>query len=345
MCVSTDRERAVGIDAVHGRSVGIDAVHGRFAVGLVAALRAAGVSVVVGGSTAAAVDLAAVVLCAPADDLDADGTGAAGVDVRAARRYLDQLDPRRVGRLVVMSSALVYGARSVNPLPLTEESPARPNPGCAFAAGRLELEVLATEWAARAGIPLVICRPTVALHNDRAARDWFARSVWSVAWFRLGTADPPFQALSLRDLVAAVCHVISAPVESVSGVLNLAPDGWLDADRRVALEGRRPFRVPEAGSEQVETLRARSGWSSTPADLVPYAMDRWVVSNERLRASGFEPSDSTEAAIVAAGHESWWGSLSARRRQEVLLGGLAALGTVVAAGVVGVGGVLGRKRR
>src|SRR6478609_7042478 len=61
--------------------------------------------------------------------LDLDGTGGAEVDLLGTRALLSTLaQVGAVRSVVLLSSALVYGARDTNPVPLTEDATVRPNP-------------------------------------------------------------------------------------------------------------------------------------------------------------------------------------------------------------------------
>ena len=64
--------------------------------------------------------------------LDDDPEVVSGADVEMARRVLDAAASAGVAHLVVLSSATVYGAWPNNPVPLTEDSPVRPDPGLAL---------------------------------------------------------------------------------------------------------------------------------------------------------------------------------------------------------------------
>ena len=69
--------------------------------------------------------------------------------------------------LVVVSSAMVYGAWPNNPVPLTEDAPMRPNPGFDYATAKAETERLALEW--RDGTPgarLAVLRPATVLGGE-----------------------------------------------------------------------------------------------------------------------------------------------------------------------------------
>ena len=277
----------------------------------------------------------AVVLFAPGATDEIDGTGSGGTDVSVARTCLDGLDAAHVRHVVVLSSAMVYGAEADRPIPMTEAQPVDPSPGCLHAAARVELESLAAAWGSARGVPVTLLRPCVVVGSRREHRRWFAASLWCRSTARHGDADPPAQLLALSDLAAAVVHALGL-TESERGVpYNVAPDGWITTEDHMDVAGRRGVRIPEPAAGASSRLRWRLGLSSTPADALPYAMEPWVVANDRFRATGWAPALSNDEALVAVTNAGWWASKSSRRRQELALGGSVG-GLALAAAAIGV---------
>ena len=64
------------------------------------------------------------------------------VNIEGTRRVLEAAGGAGIGAIVVVSSAMVYGAWPNNPVPLTEDAPLRPNPGVTFATQKAEIERL-----------------------------------------------------------------------------------------------------------------------------------------------------------------------------------------------------------
>ena len=71
----------------------------------------------------------------------------ARVNVGGTRRVLEAAGAAGLGKVVLVSSAAVYGAWPNNPVPLTEDAPLRPNPGFPLGVHKAELERLLAEWA------------------------------------------------------------------------------------------------------------------------------------------------------------------------------------------------------
>jgi nucleoside-diphosphate-sugar epimerase len=261
-----------------------------------------------------------VVVLASTSGPDRDGSSVGGVDLDTATALLDAVAELDVRSVVVLSSAMVYGAWRDNPIPITETAVLRPNPGCRYAADKAELERVALEWADRTGTPVAVLRPALTVSADTAGVEWMESSLWHAPTARHGEADPPGQFLLTDDLARAVEH---ARRQRLGGPYNVAPDGWLAVERQVELSGRSGrLRIPAPIVDAVASLRWTWRLTSTPPDVVPYTMHAWVVANDRLRSTGWQPTATNDETFVAANREGWWASLNARHRQDVALGGL-----------------------
>lgn len=291
----------------------------------------------------------AIVHLGPSEPLDVagdralDGTGATGADLQGTRALLAAATDAGVTTLVVLSSAMVYGAWPNNPVPLTEDAPLRPDPGLAFAVEKAELERLAFEWqldreaAGATDVRVAVLRPAVTVAGESSG--WLARSPWSASGVQVSDAEPPAQFVHLDDVAAAVDV---ARRERLDGAFNVAPDGWIPAEQLRALSGPAPrVHLPAPLAERLAAFRWTFGFTGTPPSVLSYRMHPWVVANDRLRAAGWEPEHTNEEAFVEADDGGPLGGLDAKRKQVLSLGAVAAAVGVVALGVV----VLVRRRR
>ena len=242
-------------------------------------------------------------------------------DTRAAQLMLDAAARASVAQVVLLSSAMVYGARAENPIPLTEHAQVRPS-ALAFAENKATIERLGQEWQAVTNGKLTIARPSTAVASGRSS--WVAKSMQLAAG--LGSdSDPPLQFLHLDDLAGAVELLVRS---QQAGVYNVAPDGWVRAEEVRSLSGRAP-RLP------IPSQLANRGIVPTPPGIMNYATEPWVVSNDRLRDLGWEPSWSNVEAYVDSFDPRPWAMLNAKRRQQVALGG-ASVGIAAVAGAARV---------
>lgn len=262
-------------------------------------------------------------------------TDASRHDTRAAKLTFDAAKRAQVDQLVVLSSAMVYGARPENPIPLTERADVEPM-GLAFAENKATIERLANEWQRDTQGSLTILRPSTAVASGGSS--WVARSMQLAAG--LGSdSDPPLQFLHLDDLAAAVEVLVR---RRAAGVFNVAPDGWVRAEEVRSLSGRAPrLRIPAAVADELVRFSWNKGIVATPPGIMPYATEPWVVSNDRLRELGWEPSWSNVEAYVESFDPRPWANLNAKRRQQIALGGTSAGVAILAIG----GRILSRRLR
>ena len=277
-------------------------------------------------------------------DAGLDGSGAATGGVDATRAVLDAATAAGVRTMVVLSSAMVYGAWPNNPVPLTEDAPLRPDPALRFAIEKAEIERLAGEWREERGAhgdtfaTVAVLRPTIAVARESSS--WLGRSPWSPAGVQLHDEEPPAQFVHLDDLASAVDL---ARREHLDGPFNVAPDGWIPAEQLRALSGPAPrLHLPVALAERLGAARLMFGLSRMPASVLPYTRCSWVVANDRLRAAGWEPTHSNEEAFVEADEGGMIASLNPKRRQML---SFAVVGAVTAGAIVGVVALVRRSRR
>ena len=263
-----------------------------------------------------------------------DGLESAVLDIEMVRRLLVACAEAQVSGLVLMSSAMVYGAWPNNPVPLTEEALLRPNPGFSFAAYKAEVERLASEWhAENREVRLVMLRPVTAVASGESS--WAARILRAAVTVAVGDDNPPVQFLHLDDLAAAVELAV---LGALAGPYNVAPDGYVSASDMRRLSGTTlRLRLPLQAASWLARFRWRWRLAPTPPGIVPYTRFPWVVSNARLRAAGWTPLHSNEESYVDAHHAKPWANTTSsvmQRRSLAVLVALGAIGLGIAIGAM-----------
>jgi nucleoside-diphosphate-sugar epimerase len=235
--------------------------------------------------------------------------------------------------MVLVSSAMVYGAVANNPVPLTEEAVLRPDPEFVYARQLASAEQLVEEWRrAQPGRTVSVLRPVITMAADGAGS--LASALAAGTGYRFGQADPGAQFVHLDDVAAAVQLAV---VDRLDGVYNVAPDGWIPGERVRALTGDRfKIPVPDRWSEVIEAVRWRFQRGPIPPGLRPYTREPWLVANDKLRAAGWEPTVTNEQAYVEGTEAKWWTMITPKRRQELALGGLVIAVAGLTAGTVAV---------
>ncbi len=240
-------------------------------------------------------------------------------------------DHPQVCHVVLVSSAMVYGAWANNPVPITEDALLRPDVEFPFARQLGAAEQLVDEWRLEVpGRSVTVLRPAVAMAADGTSR--LASALAAGMGQRPGEADPPAQFLHLDDLASAVLLAVE---QRLDGVYNVAPDGWVAGERVRALAGAVPrVKLPDRMTEVVTNLRWRFQRGPIPPGLRSYTRWPWLVANDRLKAAGWRPAVTNEQAYVEGTEAKWWTMVSPKRRQEIALGGLGVVLTTVAVVVV-----------
>ncbi|MEI8392409.1 MAG: NAD-dependent epimerase/dehydratase family protein [Actinomycetes bacterium] len=241
--------------------------------------------------------------------------------------------------VVLLSSAMVYGAWPNNPIPLTEDTVLRPDYGFAFARQLATGEQLVDDWRdAVEGRGACVLRPVPAMASDGSSS--LVRALAAGMGGRLGEDDVPAQFLHLDDLAAAV---VLAVRKRLNGVFNVAPDGFVPSSRVRSLWGMAPrLRLPDRLSESLSDWRWRFQRGPIPPGLRPYVRSTWLVSNGRLRAEGWAPTVTNEQAFVEGTNAKWWTMLTPKRKQEI---SLSVMSLVVIMIVVTVVRSLGKYHR
>ncbi|MBV9932911.1 MAG: hypothetical protein JO367_01295 [Actinobacteria bacterium] len=213
-------------------------------------------------------------------------------DVPDTRRLLAAAERANVRTVVLLSSATVYGAWPGNPVPLPEVAPLRPNPGASWPTDLAERERLLAEWhdAADGGGArrAVVLRPTAIV--DGAHVGGPARRLAGLGRVRVRGASRPVQAVHARDVATAVALAVAD--DTVEGVYNVAPDGWVaDETARALVRARVRIALPS---------RLARAFIRLPAGLLPYTVHPWVVANDKLRAAGWTPTFTNEETLLLA---------------------------------------------
>lgn len=257
---------------------------------------------------------------------------------RGAAALLETARDRGVRHLVLVSSAMVYGAWPNNPVPLTEDAALRPDLDFVFARQLAAVEQMVDDWRISApGRTAAVLRPVASVAADGTSS--LARALAAGMGQRSGEDDPGAQFLHLDDLAAAV---VLATEERLDGVFNVAPDGWVASDRVRALSGSTPkVKLPERVAEVVARLRWRFQRGPIPPGLRSYTQSPWLVANDRLKQQGWRPTVTNEQAYVEGTEAKWWTMITPKRKQELSLGGMILAGS----GLVAVLGALARRGR
>lgn len=281
-------------------------------------------------------------------DLSVGGDAAARsrTNVRGTQTVLTAAPAARVRRVVLLSSAMVYGARADNPVPLDEDAPLGAVPDGAVVADLLEIEALAARAPrAHAGLQVEVVRPAALVGPgvDTA----MTRHFESPRLLVLRGSVPHWQFCHVEDAAAAL---VATALGTVRGPVTVGAEGWLGEDEVEALSGRARLELPAAMAYGTAERLHRLGLTPAPASDLHYVAHPWVVPATRLRSTGWRPAYDNLAAFqvlleeVAGRH-----ALAARRIGKRETATLAAAGAAGAAGatvaVLSTAAIVRRARR
>lgn len=267
----------------------------------------------------------------PCPELDvsayADSFDRADLIVDVTRSFLRNA----TDHVILVSSAMVYGAWPNNPVPISEREPIRPVPSFGFAVACATAEALVDEWrTAVPGRTATVLRPVPVVCPERPSR--LVQALADAVGGEAVSDEMAAQFLHEDDLESAKRLVRRLRPD---GIFNVAPDGAIRGERLHELSPHAlTVSLPAWARESVDAVRWRFMNGPVPPGLREYARHSWHVSNEMLRGLGWEPRVSNEEAYVAGSNGSWLDSVSAKRRQEIALAGSVAAVAGVLLGII-----------
>jgi nucleoside-diphosphate-sugar epimerase len=253
-------------------------------------------------------------------------------NVPVAAAALDAAGRAQVPRVVLCSSAMVYGADEANPLPLEEDGPLRAAPERGLVAELMEIEHLA-RTARPGGAPaLTVLRPAMLVGGGTDTV--LTRHFEATRLLHLQGVRPAWQFCHVDDLLAALEY---AALGKVSGAVTVGCEGWLEQADVELIAGIRRVTLPASLAFVAAERLGRFGAGAAPASELRYVAYPWVVSSDRLRTAGWRPAHDNVSALQAM-----LGDLGARNTP----GHRASLGAAGAAvAMMGTAAILRQARR
>ena len=215
-------------------------------------------------------------------------------NVPVAAAALDVAGRAQVPRLVLCSSAMVYGADEANPLPLDEDAALRATPERGLVADLMAIEEMARAARPAGGPSLTVLRPAMLVGGGTDTG--LTRHFESARLLHLQGVRPAWQFCHIEDLVSALEY---AALGKVSGVVTVACEGWLEQEDVELIAGMRRVTLPASLAFAAAERISRVGGGSAPASELRYVTYPWVVSSERLRTAGWRPTHDNTAALQA----------------------------------------------
>ncbi|BBA99961.1 putative NAD-dependent epimerase/dehydratase [Actinacidiphila reveromycinica] len=226
-------------------------------------------------------------------DLESDAKARSAFNVRGTQTVLTAAAAAGVHRVVLCTSAMVYGAQADNDVPLAEDAPLRATSEASFVDDLLEIERLGRRAPrAHPGLNVTILRPAVLVGDTDTA---LTRYFESPRLLVVAGSRPCWQFCHVDDLVSALEF---AALEKVDGDMAVGCDGWLEQEEVEQLSGIRRMELPAAVAFGAASRLHRLGLTPSPAGDLAYTMHPWVVSGRKLYEAGWRPRWSNEQVLA-----------------------------------------------
>ena len=263
-------------------------------------------------------------------------------NIRGAQTVLTAAAAERVGRVVLVTSAMVYGARQDNPVPLPEDAPLLADTDGSLAGDLLEVEELARRSRrVNQATAVSVARPAVLV--GQGVDTLLTRHFEAPRLLRLRGCEPCWQFCHVSDLTSAL---ELAATGVISGDFAVGCDGWLSAAEVAQISGMKSLDLPARLTFGAAERLHRLGATPLPAAELRYAVYPWVAECSALREAGWRPSYANAAALAelmetVEGHRAVAGRRITRKETAIAAAGTAA-GT---AAVIGTAAYLRSRSR
>jgi nucleoside-diphosphate-sugar epimerase len=215
------------------------------------------------------------------------------INVRGTDTVLAAAAASGVTRVVLLTSAMVYGATASNPVPLPDDAPLRAEPDLSLVGDWVEMERLAAVTArAHPSVDVVVVRPASVVGAESDAL--LSRLFEAPRLLAIKDADAHWQFCHVDDLVDAL---VWTALRRVDGCVGVASGGWLSQEEVERISGLRSLVVPAAMAFGAAERLHRVGVLPAPANELHYLAHPWVVGSDRLRAAGWVPAWDNESAL------------------------------------------------
>jgi len=270
---------------------------------------------------------------------DSDSRLRRAFNVRGAQTVLTAAAAGRVGRVVLVTSTMVYGARPDNQVPLPEDAPLAAEADSSVAGDLLEIEHLARRSPrANPGVEVTVVRPAALVGEDidtLVTRHFEAPRLLTVK----GCA-PRWQFCHVDDLVSALEFTVTG---GIAGDFAVGSDGWLEQDEVERISGLKSIELPARLTFGTAQRLHRVGVTPAPAMDLRYVVYPWVVDCAALRAAGWRPASGNADALRALLDQRKGRHAVAGRRIARKEATITAAGATVA--VIGTAAIVRRARR
>jgi nucleoside-diphosphate-sugar epimerase len=224
---------------------------------------------------------------------DSDPKARRARNVRGAQTVLTAAAAGGIGRVVLVTSAMVYGAKPDNPVPLPETAPLNADLDGSVVGDFMEIEQLA-ERSPRTnpGMAITVVRPAALV--GEGIDTVITRHFESPRLLAVKGCAPRWQFCHVTDLLSAIELAAAAEVK---GAFAVGSDGWLEQGQVEELSGLRRIELPAGVTFATAQRLHRAGITPAPVSDLRYVVYPWVVDCMALREVGWQPTVTNEEAL------------------------------------------------
>ena len=270
---------------------------------------------------------------------DSDQRARRAFNVRGAQTVLTAAAAGRVGRVVLVTSAMVYGARPDNPVPLAEDAPLGADPDGSVVGDLLEVEHLAQRSPqANPGMAITVVRPAALV--GEGVDTLITRHFEAPRLLAVKGCAPRWQFCHVDDLVSAL---ELAATGEVTGKFAVGCEGWLEQEQVEELSGLRRIELPAGLTFGTAQRLHRAGITPALVTDLHFVVYPWVVDCAALRQAGWKPAFDNETALQVLLEQRGGHHAVAGRRLDRKDATITAAGATVA--VIGTAAIVREVRR
>ena len=264
-------------------------------------------------------------------------------NVRGAQTVLTAAAAGGVGRVVLVTSAMVYGARPDNPVPLPEDAPLGADQDGSVVGDLLEIEQLAQRSArAHPGMAITVVRPAALV--GEGVDTLITRHFEAPRLLTVKGCAPRWQFCHIDDLVSALELAVAG---EVTGAFAVGCDGWLEPEQLeelVRAEADRAARRPDL-RHRPAAVPGRASPRPRSTTCISWSTRGWSTARHCGPRAGGPATTTRPRSRVLLDQRAGHHAVAGRRlgRKDATITAAAGAGATVA--VIGTAAIVRNARR
>jgi len=204
------------------------------------------------------------------------------VDVNGTHNVLEAASAVGIRQVLVVTSAVAYGAFPDNPDPITEDHPVRGVARFSYARDKTESDRIVQLWALQhPDVVTAIVRPCIVFGPSV---DNYLVRLWTKQPFAVdaGNLDGTIQFVHEDDVVEAISRLL---LGRHAGQFNMSPEGLMTLRECAEVLDTTVRKMPLWAYRSLAKVMWRLRLSEAPPGQIDFALYPWIVSNEKLKST------------------------------------------------------------